>query len=321
MSVEALGAGVTPVTSTARRMRASFVGLVRGELRKLMHLRITWILAAVITVFIVGAQLILVTGPDTGSQLRADPLSAFYTVIEGDFALARVFSGIFLLVIAAHVIGLEYQQGTIRILLGRGVGRLRLLGAKVTAILLVGMALIVGELLIELLFATGLTLALADGRLPWQALNSGFWGSVGYYLLCLAINTVATLALGVAAAVVGRSLAFGLAVGLSWFAVDNLLTIPLGILARVTQNTFWANLSGALLGPVLNRLPDEIAPPGIQIVQGPHGPVTVTHALSGFGPQTLVPVPGSHALLVIGLYVAVFAVVAVVLTWRRDVLE
>ncbi|MEO7002242.1 MAG: ABC transporter permease subunit [Ktedonobacterales bacterium] len=321
MSVASLGADVAPVTFAARRMRASFGGLVRGELRKLIHLRITWVLAAVITLLIVGAQLLLVTGPDTGRQVRNDPLGAFYTLIEGDFALVRVFSGIFLLVIAAHVIGLEYQQGTIRILLGRGVGRLQLLGAKVTAILLVGLALIVGALLIELLFATGLTLALADGHQPWQALNGAFWGSVGYYLLCLAINTVATLALGVAAAVVGRSLAFGLAVGLSWFAVDNLMTIPLSILVQVTHSAFWANLSGALLGPVLNRLPDEIAPPWTQIVPGPHGAVTVTHTLSGFGPLTLVPVPGSHALLVIGIYIVVFAVVAVVLTRRRDVLE
>ena len=319
MSATLVGANVAPATT--QRKRASFVGLVRGELRKLLHLRITWVLAVVITVFIVGAQIILVTGPKTGSTLRSDPLGSFYNLIEGDFALVRIFSGIFLLVIAAHVIGLEYQQGTIRILLGRGVGRLHLLGAKVTASLLVGLALIVGELLIELLFATGIILAFANGSQPWQGLDGGFWASVGYYLLCLAINTVATLALGIAAAVVGRSLAFGLAVGLSWFAVDNLLTIPLGILVRVTQNAFWANLSGALLGPVLNRLPDEIAPPWTQTIQGPHGPMSVTQPLSGFGPQTLVPVPGSHALLVIAIYTLVFVGAAVVLTWRRDVLE
>lgn len=304
-----------------REIRTTFVGLLRGELRKIAHMRIAWVMLAVITLFIIGAQLVLVTGAKTGPELRSSPLDAYYQALQGDTALVRVFSGIFMLILAAHVVGLEYQHGTIRVLLARGVGRLRLLGAKVAALALVGLLVMTLESLIELAFTWGLTLADAQGAQPWRVLGPEYWADLRIYLFYLALNMVVTMLLGVAASVVGRSLAFGLAVGLSWFAVDNLLTIVLSLLVRVTDSDFWAKLSGALLGPLLNRLPDYIAPAYHETVQGPHGAVTLTKTTGGFGPEPLVHVPGGAALLVIGIYTAIFLVAAIVPTWRRDVLD
>lgn len=304
-----------------RELHTTFVGLLRGELRKIVLMRITWVMLGVMTLFIVGAQLLLITGPNNSAEMKRAPLDAFANVLQGDVALVRVFSGVFMLIIAAHVVGLEYQHGTIRVLLARGVGRLQLLGAKIAALALVGLIVMALESLIELTFAWGLALTLADGAQPWRALGAEFWAELRIYLFYLALNMVVTLLLAVAASVIGRSLAVGLAVGLSWFAVDNLLTIVLALLARLTQSDFWLKLSGALLGPLLNRLPDFIAPPYHETVQGPHGLVTLTRTVGGFGPQPLVHVPASHALLVIGFYVAVFGAVAITLTWRRDVLE
>ena len=290
-------------------IRTSALGLLRGELRKIIHLRITWVMAVVMTVMVIGSQLILISGPKNVSDMRSAPLQSYYQALEGDIAIVRVLSGIFILVLAAHVVGLEYQYGTIRVLLARGVGRLHLLGAKVAALALVGLALTALEVLIELAFAWGLSLALADGGQPWRALGATYWANLRLYLAYLVLNLVVSLLLSVAASVVGRSLAFGLAVGLSWFAVDNLLTIPLSLLAQVTHNDFWPNLSGALLGPLLNRLPDSILAPDHSISVG------------GFGPQPLVAVPASHALLVIGVYAAIFLAVAISLTWRRETLD
>ncbi|HZC07359.1 MAG TPA: ABC transporter permease [Ktedonobacterales bacterium] len=315
-------ATITTAPDAARReIHTTFVGLLRGELRKIIHMRVTWVMLAVITLFIVGAQLVLVTGPKTGSDLRNAPLDAFYQALQGDAALVRIFSGIFMLILTAHVIGLEYQHGTIRVLLARGVGRLQLLGAKVAALALVGLVVMALESLIELAFAWGLTLAAAQGTQPWRALGPEFWADLRIYIFWLALNMVVTMLLAVAASAVGRSLAFGLAVGLSWFAVDNLLTIVLALLVRVTQSDFWAKLSGALLGPLLNRLPDYIAPAYHEVTQGPHGAVIVTRTVGGFGPQPLVQPPASNALLVIGIYTVIFIVVAIVPTWRRDVLD
>jgi ABC-type transport system involved in multi-copper enzyme maturation permease subunit len=305
----------------SRDARANFVGLLRGELRKIAHLRITWIMAALYAVFIAGSQLVLAGGPDTASQLRADPVGSLYNVMEGDLSLVRIFTGIVLLVLTAHVIGLEYQYGTIRILLGRGVGRLQLLGAKVLALALVGLLLAALGVLIELLFAWGLVGALAGGTQPLRTLDAAYWTDVRFYALCVLISMGATLLLGVAASVVGRSLAFGLAVGLSWFAVDNLLGIPLQLMARFTHSDLWLKLTGFLLGPLLNRLPDYVAPPRLIVVTGSHGPQTVAVAVSGFGIQPLVDVHAMQALLVIAVYCAVFVVAAVLLTWRRDVRE
>lgn len=316
-------AGITTATMhwADSEARARFPGLLRGELRKLVHMRITWVLAGLYTLFIVGAQLVLAGGANTRTRLQHDPLGSFFNLMEGDLTLVRVFSGMCLLILAAHVIGLEYQHGTIRILLGRGVGRLQLLGAKVMALVVVALLLMAGGVLIELVFGWGIVTALAGGQQPWRVLGTEFWTDVRFYLLCVLINAGATLLLGVAASVVGRSLSFGLAVGLSWFAVDNLLTLPLSLLTQLTHSDVWARISGLLLGPVLNRLPDEIAPPYHVTVAGPHGPVPLTQQVSGFGMQPLTPVSGTQALLVIVVYAAVCAGLAIALTRRRDVMD
>ncbi|MDE3230868.1 MAG: ABC transporter permease [Chloroflexota bacterium] len=308
------GASVTMAAGAARpEIRTSLLGLLRGELRKIIHLRIAWVMAAVMTVLVIGGQLLLISGPRNAANMASAPLNSYYNVLQGDIAIVRILSGVFILILAAHVVGLEYQHGTIRVLLARGVGRLRLLGAKVAALALVGLLALVVESLIELAFAWGLSLALAHGGQPWRALGATFWANLRIYLLYLALNLIVTMLLAVAASVLGRSLAFGLAVGLSWFAVDNMLIIPLSLLERLTGSDFWARLSTVLLGPLLNRLPDDITLPDHA---GSHA-----IAVGGFGAQPLLHVSGAQALLVIGAYSALFIATAVILTWRRDVLE
>ncbi len=313
----------TGTTRQAARPQAGSdtLSLLRAELFKIGHLRITWVLVGVYTLIVVSLQLVLAARPNNAAQLRDNPLGAFYNVMEGDFSIVRILSGILLLVLAAHVVGLEYQLGTIRILLGRGIGRLRLLGAKVMALALVGLAVMTFGLLVELIFSWAIVATRSGGANPARVLGTEFWTDVRYYALCLLINAGATLLLGVAAAAVGRSLAFGLAVGLSWFAVDNLAIIPLTLLAQVTRSDLWRNLSGLLLGPLLNRLPDYIAPPYHTTAYVPHGTIVVAHAVSGFGIQPLVSVSGAHALVAIFAYSLLFAATTIILTWHRDVLE
>lgn len=306
--------------ATIGSVHASFLGLLRGEVRKIAHMRITWVMTAVITFFAIGLQVLLLGG-NNKAQLQRDPLGFFYVVMEGDLSLLRVFSGIFLLVLAAHIVGLEYQHGTIRILLGRGVGRLQLLAAKVVALALVGLALLAIELFVEITFASLAISILAEGHHPWSTLHEEFWVDVRYYLLYLLINAAATLLLGVAASVLGRSLAFGLTVGLSWFAVDNLSIIPLSLLYQLTHSDLWRNISGLSLGLILNRLPDYIAPPYHVTAHGPHGPITIAKPVDGFGIIPLIHLDGAHALTIIAAYSTIFATVAIVLTRRRDVLE
>jgi ABC-2 type transport system permease protein len=321
LSSTAAGLSSPRASAPPATRRASFTGLLRGELRKIRGLRTFWAVAGVMTVMVLFGQILLATEPNASGQLRDAPLVAYAQVATGDVAIVRVLSGILALILAAHLIGLEYQQGTIRILLGRGVGRLQLLCAKALALALVVLAFMAVELLIELAFAWGISVTAGGSSQPWRALTAEFWADMRVFAFYLLINAAATLLLGIAASVVGRSLAFGLAVGLSWFAVDNLLTIPLGLVARLTGDTLWLNVSGLLLGPLLNRLPDYIAPPYHVTVQTGHGAVSVAHTMSGFGPLPLISVSGGHALLVMGLWSALFAGVAIMLTARRDVLD
>lgn len=306
-------------TLAVARRRPRFAGLVWGELFKLVRLRIVWVLVALETLFILGALVLLAMSPDTKSALSDNALGAFHNLLQGDLSLARIFTGIAVLILAAHVVGLEYQQGTIRILLGRGVGRLQLLGAKVLALAVITLALLAAELALEAIVAWMLVSAL-DGS-AWRALNAEFWADARFYLLGVLVSIGATLLLGVVASVVGRSLSFGLAVALSWFPVDNLVTIPLNLAVRLTHSDFWSTVSTCLLGPLLNRLSGYLAPAWHLTVRGPSGPTVATMHDDGFGIQPLAPVTAAHALAVIGVYGLVFAVTAVVLTWRRDVLE
>lgn len=304
-----------------RAGQASFWDLLGAELFKLLFLRLSWVLAGLYLLFLVGAQLVLASGSDAKRQLLSDPLDAFYNLMEGDLSLIRIFGGIVLLILAAYVVGLEYQYGTIRILLGRGVGRLSLLGAKLLALALAALTLLATGLLVDVLFGWAIVTSLAGGQQPWRALGPEYWTDVWVYLFAVFISMAATLLLGVAVSVAGRSLAFGLTAGLCWFAVDNLVMIPLALLAQVTHRAFWLNLTDYLLGPLLNRLPDVIAPPYHVSVPGNYGPRIVTHSVSGFGPLPRLPVTPAHAFAVIGGYCLVFAVTAIVLTWRRDVRE
>lgn len=301
--------------------RASFTGLVRGELRKIRGLRTFWVVAGLMLLALLFAQAILATGPSVTKQLHDAPLDAYAQAVTGDIAIVRIFSGILALILAAHLIGLEYQQGTIRILLGRGVGRLQLLAAKSLALALVTLAFMGVALLIELAWLWGISWVAAGSFQPWRALTGEFWADIGWFAIYLLINLAATLLLGIAASVIGRSLAFGLTVGLSFFAVDNLSVQVLSLLAQVTHSHVWLNLSGLLLGPLLNRLPDYLLPPYHETLQTAHGATALTHTMGGFGALPLITIGANQALLVIALWSALFAASAIILTARRDVLD
>src|SRR5579862_2539038 len=90
-------------------------------------------------------------------------------------SIFRILVGPFLIIVTARLIGMEYSGGTIRILLSRGVGRLQLLGAKLTAILAIAAATLVAGLafhyvMINILIAT----RAGSDNIPSYA-NAQFW--------------------------------------------------------------------------------------------------------------------------------------------------
>ncbi len=97
---------------------------------------------------------------------------------QSGLAILRAFGGIFLIILTARVIGLEYQLGTIRILLARGVGRLQLLLVKLLTIVLVALLILVVGVLLNVALMYGLVLILAGNVNAFNALTSTFWNNM-----------------------------------------------------------------------------------------------------------------------------------------------
>ncbi len=283
----------------------SFFGLVRGELFKIGKQWTTWIMLVLLLGVMGLPNLVLMTVPAVKTNIADHPLAVLYRLTGIDLPVMRIFLGFFLLILTARVFGLEYQLGTIRILLGRGVGRLQLLSAKLLAVVLVALAVFVGALIYESLWSVVLFLALAGNLNILNAATSTFWSDTGMFIVTVLISMGATILLAIAVTTVGRSLSFGLSAALSWFAIDNFGVIIMTLAFKLTGNDFWQNVTAYFLGPNLNIMQE--------VVVGSHP--------SAVGIPPLVTVDGTHTLVVALVYSVIFAVVAVALTWKRDVKE
>jgi ABC-type transport system involved in multi-copper enzyme maturation permease subunit len=276
--------------------RHSFVCLARAEVRKVVRQRSNWALLP--AALAVGA----LAGETTMGD-QAAGLGLFQSVTDAWRLAAASAVGVVMLAISARLVAMEYQHGTIRVVLGRGVGRLRLLAAQLAALAAVALVLLFAVALVLVAAVALVATVFAGVRLHQQPVAI-VWNDLWSDALTVALSTVACGLLGVAAAALGRSLTFAAAVAIGFFPVDNGLSYILQPLAQATQERVWLDLSTYLLGPTLNHLPSvlmgrtavELSPP-------------------------LLPVDATHSLLVIVGYLAVFAAAAIVLTGRRDTTE
>ncbi len=296
--------------------KPSFFGTERGEFFKIGRQWTTWITLVLLLGVIVLPYIIETTAPNIKTSIETNPLHFFYNVLSVGLSILRVFTGIFLLILTARIVGLEYQLGTIRVLLARGVGRLQLLFAKLLAVVAIALILLVVGLLLNYLLTVILVAGVTGNLNAFSALNSAFWSDARTYVLTILINMGVTILLATAAAVVGRSLSFGLSAALVFFPIDNIGTIIMQLAFRVTHNDFWLNATAYFLGPNLNVM----------------GPALTSNRVESIGAAPLyfadqtgqahgIQVDGTHTLVVALVYAVIFAVTAIVLTWRRDVKE
>lgn len=266
---------------------SSFPCLVRGELRKAALQGSNWALpvAAVVVGGLAGAA-----AGDTAARL-----GPFELAIDTYRAFAAAAVGVVMLGVSARLVAVEYQLGTIRVVLARGVGRLRLLLAKLAA---------VGVVALALLAAAGIAGVLEVAVRLQQRPAPVAWRDVWLAALAVALSAAACGLLGAAAGVVGRSMAFAMAAAAGFFPVDNGLAYVLPILQNATQERTWADLTTYLLGPTLNHLPA----------------VLMGRSAGELVPPQL-PVDATHSLLVIAGYLAVFVVASALVTRWRDTLE
>src|SRR6266566_428904 len=132
--------------------------------------------------------IIEMTAPNVKTNIQTNPLHFYYNVLSIGLSILRVFTGIFLLILTARTVGLEYQLGTIRVLLSRGVGRLQLLFAKLLAVALIALGLLVFGLLLNYLLTVILVAGITGNLDSFNALNSVFWSDARIYVLTILLN-------------------------------------------------------------------------------------------------------------------------------------
>jgi ABC-2 type transport system permease protein len=288
-------------------MRPSFFGAVRGEAIKVSRQLSFWLM-------LVGGFVVLgivVVASNTVQNLpelaKRDPSAFVRQLLDIYGTIFQVGSGIVLLIVGSRLIAMEYSSGTIRIAYARGVGRLQLLLVKLVALALIGIALLVGYVLVAALIVAALYASFTGGLAGLDTINSALRQDFGYWLLVQGISMGVVILLAAAAAGLGRSLAFAMAASLAFFPVDNFLVGIMALTSRATKHDSpWRNITEYLLGPNLNVVLNLIEPDHL--------------AQAAFAPPLNV-IDGRHALLVIGAWAVLFAVVAVWRAVRPDVLE
>jgi len=285
----------------------SFPGLVRGELLKISRQWLTWIMLALLIAGTIFSHLLTFSISNTKANISQAPLHFLYNEMEVSLSILRIFGGIFIIIMTAYLIGIEYQYGTIRIVLARGVGRLQLLFAKLLTLVLIMLALVGGLILLNALMIC-LVISLISGNL--QALNAitpAFWSNTGLYLLTVLISMGTSILMSAAMSAIGRSLSIGMSASLAWFPVDNMGMLFMLLAARLTHNDFWNQITTYFLGPNLNVMPIVLLPAQLKA--------------NSIGIPPLAPIDGLHTLWIALAYALVFAAIAIVLTWKRDVKE
>lgn len=303
----------SPVAVSAEATRAptpTFFGIVRGELFKVSRQRATVVMALLLVAILAVPYLFILNSSYVKTLVLHAPLTAAYATMGATLMILRVFSGLFLVVITARLLGMEYSGGTIRVLLSRGVGRVQLLSAKLLTVAVIGLAILAVGLVINTILTVLVTGAIAGNLDPLKALNAGFWEDTRAYVLTIAFNMAVTILMAAAVTVLTRSLAGGLALGLGWFPADNIGVLFFLLGYKMTNSTFWTQATGDLLGPNLNAMAPAVLPARAAVA-----------AEAATTTSPLVPVSGGHTLLIAAIYAAIFAIVAFGLTAWRDVTE
>jgi ABC-2 type transport system permease protein len=303
LSTAIRAAAADEIAPTRAPLRPSFAGAVRGEILKVVRQRATWVMvgfAILLLAIVFGA---FATEPNMKANLERDPAGWYGLRLNVFTAVFNAGAGIFLLILTSRLVAMEYSAGTIRVLLGRGTGRLQLLGAKLLTAAGVGLALLVVFTLAAAVYVYGTVVAL-QGSFSSIAGVPSAWHDLGLSMLVALISIVVNILLATAAAVVGRSLAFGLGAALAFYPADNFGTIVMSLLNRLTNQHIWNDVTAYLLGPNLNVL-------GTKLIPGQRAAFA----------QPLVSVDTTHVLVVIGVYAAAFLAASIVLTVRRDVLQ
>jgi ABC-2 type transport system permease protein len=290
-----------------RPARPSFPGAVRSELLKIGRQWLTW---ALLAGFVAVTALVLVAVVASGSPrstLASDPTLFYFTYLSATQQVFTTCSGVLLLIVGSRLVAMEYGSGTIRLVLARGTSRLGLLAAQYTALAITGVLLLAGFAAVAAGSLFVIVTAWHGDLSPITSLPEVAWADTWRNVLVAGVSMAVCIVLATAAAVVGRSVAFGVGVAVGFFPADNFAVVVMALLTRITRQDAWINATQYFLGPILNQLPASLQ--------------TDHRVNAAFFTPFVQGIDATHCWAVIGAYSAAFLAAAVALTWRRDVLH
>ncbi|GAA0929943.1 hypothetical protein GCM10009554_12660 [Kribbella koreensis] len=279
------------------------LGSYRAELLKLRKRSAVWVLfgAGLVLSLIFGyllPYLGYVSGddnPQTNGVPRAEVLRGVLPerVMDNTIGGFPVFAGALALVLGAIVVGGEYTWGTLKTILTQRPGRGTLLGGQLLGLLTMLAVWVLGIFAACALCSIGIAAA-ENAPMDWPSAGALLKGLGGGWLVlsswCLA---------GALLAVAFRNVALPIGLGVVWIlGIETLLAGVVNSLLpdlHVLSDALPGTNAGALVFSVTGMSSAD-APPGVRDA-----------------------VSGDRALLTVLGYAAVFVVLAVVTTRRRDV--
>jgi ABC-type transport system involved in multi-copper enzyme maturation permease subunit len=295
---------------TAATRAPGLLGLMRGEFRKIWHHPLPWLLLLVALVLVGSFALAMGIGNGPGHEqlVSGRPEVAFAGIVDTTGFALQLALGIVFLPVSAWLVSMEYTNGTVHTLLGRGVGRVQLYVAKLCTLTLVGLLCLVAFTLALAAYAVVVVDVGTGGLQRLQTLPDWSWHNAAVVFGVQAVSLVTTILLGAVAGVVGRSsLAFAVTAAMTFFPADNFGLFVLRLVGRAVRSDWLQRLPDFFLGPNLNHLRN-----GLEVN---HTPVIV------FQESFNQDVTGLRSLLVVAAWCALFLVVPLVLLPVRDVRE
>ena len=214
---------------------------------------------------------------------------------------------ILIIILVSTIVGGEYTDKTVRLMLTRGPTRTQLLLSKIGAAADAVVLCVVGITLLGIL--TGFMLNVITGITPTFDFFSMSWlGHALLYMLItmLGLFTYAMMALFLST--LGRATAAGMAGVLTWsFLIEPAISI-IGLFGRT--------ISGPL-GSFFQALPAYLIGPNISVLLQNDSPYIFPQSPGAQVPQATTDI---HALLVLAVYLVVFIGIALWVNRRRDVL-
>ena len=300
-------AAATPGTGTTtyapsggQRPQASLGALLRMEHMKLRARPMTKIVLAIValgTALIMSLMYVVVRASsydsDAARQADIQQLLMPYALNDG-FEIVSLFAFILFTVLAASIAGSEFGWGTIRVLVGTGQSRTKLVLAKIIALL--QYSFVIGAVGVAVVIMTSYALALIGGHdLPSGWFTLSFVGQFARAFGLLAFLVFMNGALAFSIALLTRSLAAGIAVGIGWGVVEGVVVALLG-----TSSGIGGKLTQALTTPNFESISDYfyVTPRETPLSGG-------INVVQAFG--------------VLSLYIIVPLVIATIVFRRRDI--